>query len=178
MPQRSRGRRPPPTTWWAWWCQVTSTGFPVGAPTGSRAVTFASGVGNQNSGARQRYPSRRILAWRLLKTTGKPSTCGHFFEYCPVGCTGRNRGVRSRLPDLSSLPLREPSWCRGVLPSVDQASDPAGVRLRCRGRAAQLMNVDVLPCRIGGSAYVGSAAGWDPVEAAASKESSARSATD
>jgi hypothetical protein len=35
--------------------------------------------------SRFRYPSRRSFAWRPLRRSICPSTCGHFFEYCPVG---------------------------------------------------------------------------------------------
>ncbi len=33
-------------------------------------------------------PKRRVTGGEAKHM---PSTCGHFFEYCPVGCTRRNR---------------------------------------------------------------------------------------
>jgi hypothetical protein len=52
--------------------------------------------------SRFRYPSRRSFAWRPLRRSTCPSTCGHFFEYCPVGCTDKGDDMPSPLRGRSS----------------------------------------------------------------------------
>jgi hypothetical protein len=52
--------------------------------------------------SRFRYPSRRSFAWRPLRRSICPSTCGHFFEYCPVGCTDQTCDVSPSRSGCSS----------------------------------------------------------------------------
>jgi hypothetical protein len=53
---------------------------------GSRAVTFASGIGNRTQGART--GTRRAGSWRdpCSRRRASPLPCGHFLDFCPVGC--------------------------------------------------------------------------------------------
>jgi hypothetical protein len=54
---------------------------------------------------RLRYPSRRSFACRALRRSTRPSTCGHFFEYCPVGCTTeKSRSFRGAIGECSGPP--------------------------------------------------------------------------
>jgi hypothetical protein len=38
-----------------------------------------------------RYPSRRSFACLPLRRRTCPTTCGYFFDFCPVGCTLTSR---------------------------------------------------------------------------------------